>query len=380
MNTFGNDSYYLFGNPYQTNLYAGRTQVGNPDLKWETTRQLDFGLDLAFFQGSLRATFDYFDRQTSDMLVQVPVPSSLGFPNTPWMNAGSVSNKGFEVTLGYDGKIGNDFQYHINGNVSTYKNKVKSLGSGANIPGKGIHLGYFSYTMTEPGQPIGYFYGYKTDGVFQTQEEIDNYKNNGQMVMPNAKPGDLKFQDLNKDGKLDDEDRTMTGNPHPDFTFGLTLGAEWKGFDISAFFQGSVGNDILNILKYDIYSGTGWYNAPKDILTTYWNGPGSTNENFAIDADSRMNLEMSDWYVENGSYVRLKNLTIGYTLPSEWTKKITINNLRFFVAAQNLFTITGYSGLDPEIGEINNSPLYKGCDMGFYPQPRTFMFGLSLKL
>lgn len=380
MNTFGNGSYYLFGNPYQTNLYAGRTQVGNPDLKWETTRQLDFGLDLAFFQGSLRATFDYFDRQTSDMLVQVPVPSSLGFPNTPWMNAGSVSNKGFEVTLGYDGKIGNDFQYHINGNVSTYKNKVKSLGSGANIPGKGIHLGYFSYTMTEPGQPIGYFYGYKTDGVFQTQEEIDNYKNNGQMVMPNAKPGDLKFQDLNKDGKLDDEDRTMTGNPHPDFTFGLTLGAEWKGFDISAFFQGSVGNDILNILKYDIYSGTGWYNAPKDILTTYWNGPGSTNENFAIDADSRMNLEMSDWYVENGSYVRLKNLTIGYTLPSEWTKKITINNLRFFVAAQNLFTITSYSGLDPEIGEINNSPLYKGCDMGFYPQPRTFMFGLSLKL
>ena len=380
MNTFGNGSYYLFGNPYQTNLYAGRTQVGNPDLKWETTRQLDFGLDLAFFQGSLRATFDYFDRQTSDMLVQVPVPSSLGFPNTPWMNAGSVSNKGFEVTLGYDGKIGNDFQYHINGNVSTYKNKVKSLGSGANIPGKGIHLGYFSYTMTEPGQPIGYFYGYKTDGVFQTQEEIDNYKNNGQMVMPNAKPGDLKFQDLNKDGKLDDEDRTMTGNPHPDFTFGLTLGAEWKGFDISAFFQGSVGNDILNILKYDIYSGTGWYNAPKDILTTYWNGPGSTNENFAIDADSRMNLEMSDWYVENGSYVRLKNLTIGYTLPSEWTKKITINNLRFFVAAQNLFTITGYSGLDPEIGEINNSPLYKGCDMGFYPQPRTFMLGLSLKL
>ena len=125
MNTFGNGSYYLFGNPYQTNLYAGRTQVGNPDLKWETTRQLDFGLDLAFFQGSLRATFDYFDRQTSDMLVQVPVPSSLGFPNTPWMNAGSVSNKGFEVTLGYDGKIGNDFQYHINGNVSTYKKKPR---------------------------------------------------------------------------------------------------------------------------------------------------------------------------------------------------------------------------------------------------------------
>ena len=380
LNTFGNGSYYIFGNPYTTSLYGGRTQVGNPDLKWETTHQLDLGLDMAFFNGSLRASFDYFNRKTQDMLVQVPVPTSLGYPNVPWMNAGSVSNKGIELTIGYNGKIGSDFKYAIDGNISTYRNKVESLGSGANIPGKGIHLGYYTYTMTEPGMPIGYFYGYKTDGVFQTQEEIDNYKNNGQVVMPGAKPGDLKFKDLNGDGKLDDEDRTMTGNPHPDFTFGLTLSAEYKGFDISAFFQGSVGNDLLNVLKYDIYSGTGWYNAPKDILTTYWNGPGSTNKNFGIDADSRMNLEMSDWYVENGSYVRLKNLQIGYTLPSSLTRKITIDNLRVFVATQNLFTITGYSGLDPEVGEINSNPQYKGCDMGFYPQARTFMFGVSFKL
>ena len=186
--------------------------------------------------------------------------------------------------------------------------------------------------------------------------------------------------DLNKDGKLDDEDRTMIGNPHPDFTFGLTLGAEYKGFDFSAFFQGSVGNDLLNIVKYDLYGGVGWYNAPKDILTTFWNGPGSTNENFAIDADSRLNREMSEWFVENGSYVRLKNLQIGYTIPSSITKKITLNNLRVFVAAQNLFTITGYSGLDPEIREFNQNPIYKGVDMGYYPQARTFMFGISMKL
>lgn len=378
LTTFGNGGYYIFGNPYSTSLSGGRVQVGNPDLKWETTRQLDFGLDLAFFDGSLKASFDYFDRETKNMLVQVPLPAGIGLPNTPWMNAGSVSNKGFEVTLGYDGKAGKDFVYHINGNLSTYRNKVKSLGSGANIPGKGVHLGYYTYTMTEPGQPIGYFYGFKTDGVFQTQSDIDNYTNNGAVVMPGAKPGDLKFVDLNKDGKLDDNDRTMVGNPHPDFTFGITLGAEYKGFDFSAFFQGSVGNDILNILKYDIYSGTGWYNAPKDILTTYWNGPGSTNKNFGIDADSRMNLEMSDWYVENGSYVRLKNIQLGYTIPSVLTKKLTINNLRLFVAAQNLFTITGYSGLDPEIG--NDNPQYMGIDMGFYPQARTFMFGISMKL
>ena len=379
LDTYGNGSYYLYGNPHVTALTGARTQVGNKDLKWETSRQFDLGLDLAFFNGSLRATIDYFSRDTKDMLVMVPLPSGLGFPNTPWMNAGSVSNKGFEFSLGYNGKAGRDFKYSIDGNISTYRNKVKSLGSGANIPGTGIHLGYFSYTMTEPGKPIGYFYGYKTDGVFQNQAEIDNYKNNGLVVMPGAKPGDLKFQDLNKDGKIDDEDRTMTGNPHPDFTFGLTLSAEYKGFDFSAFFQGSVGNDLLNILKYDIYSGTGWYNAPKDILTTFWNGEGSTNKNFAINADSRMNLEMSDWYVENGSYVRLKNLQIGYTLPVSFTKKFTVSKLRVYVAAQNLFTITRYSGLDPEIGEIGG-PQYKGCDMGFYPQPRTLMFGLSLKL
>lgn len=379
LNTFVNGGYFLFGDK-NTVLSGGRGQVGNPNLKWETTRQLDLGLDLAFLQGSLRLTMDYFDRRTKDMLVQVPTPSALGFPNHPWVNAGSISNRGFEFAVNYDGKAGKEFAYHINANVSTYKNKVVDLGGCANIPGKGVHLGYYSYTMTEVGMPIGYFYGYKMDGVFQTQAEIDNYKNNGQVVMPNAKPGDLKFMDLNGDGKLDDKDRTMIGNPHPDFTFGLTLGAEYRNFDFSAFFQGSVGNDILNILKYDIYGGVGWYNAPKDILTTFWNGPGSTNKNFAIDADSRLNREMSSWYVEDGSYVRLKNIQLGYTLPSGWTKKITINNVRVFVAAQNLFTVTGYSGLDPEIGEFNNNPMYKGIDMGFYPQARTFMFGLSMKL
>lgn len=234
--------------------------------------------------------------------------------------------------------------------------------------------------MTEVGKPIGYYYGYKMDGVFQTEEDVQNYVNEGKVVMPDAKPGDLKFVDLNKDGQLDDKDRTMIGNPHPDFTFGLTLGAEYKGFDISAFFQGSVGNDLLNILKYDLYGGVGWYNAPKDILTTFWNGPGSTNENFAIDSNSRLNREMSEWYVENGSYCRLKNLTIGYTIPARFTEKLTVKNLRVYVAAQNLFTITGYSGLDPEIGEYGNNPMYKGIDMGYYPQARTFMFGISMKL
>ena len=369
LNTFGDGGYYITGDK-NTILSGGRTQVGNADLKWETTKQFDVGFDLAFFDGSLRASFDYFDRKTEDMLVQVPSPSALGFPNNPWVNAGSISNKGVEVTLMYDGKIGNDFTYHINGNVSTYRNKVLDLGGDSNIPGKGIHLGYYSYTMTEVGIPIGYYYGYQTDGVFQTQEEIDNYVNNGQVVMPNAKPGDLKFVDLNKDGKLGEEDRTMVGNPHPDFTFGLTFGAEYKGFDFTAFFQGSVGNDLLNILKYDLYGGVGWYNAPKDILTTFWNGPGSTNENFAIDANSRLNREMSSWFVEDGSYVRLKNLQIGYTLPKHILQNVGIDRLRFYFSGENLLTFTKLmDGIDPETtggnwGDGKSYPMSLVCSFG----------------
>ena len=376
---YGNSTYYLLGNSMTPWLSGGRTNVGNPDLRWETTRQLDFGLDLAFFNSALKFNIDYFDRKTSDMLVQVPMPAAIGLPNTPWSNAGSVRNRGFEFVVDYHGKIGNDFSYNIAGNISTYKNKVLSLGGGTNIPGK-THLGNQVNTMIEPGKPIGYFYGYKMDGVFQTQEEINNYRGgpDNTIIMPTAEPGDLKFVDLNGDGKLGEEDRTMIGNPHPDFTFGLTLSGEYKGFDLSMFFQGSVGNDILNILKYDIYSGTGWYNAPKDIFDKFWTGPGSTNENFAISANSRDNLTMSEWYIENGSYVRLKNVTLGYTLPKQWVQKLTVQNLRLFVAAQNLFTITSYSGLDPELG--NSNPAFMGIDMGWYPQARSFMVGLSLKL
>ena len=256
---YGNSTYYLLGNSMTPWLSGGRTNVGNPDLRWETTRQLDFGLDLAFFNSALKFNIDYFDRKTSDMLVQVPMPAAIGLPNTPWSNAGSVKNRGFEFVLDYHGKIGNDFSYNIAGNISTYKNKVLSLGGGTNIPGK-THLGNQVNTMIEPGKPIGYFYGYKMDGVFQTQEEINNYRGgpDNTIIMPTAEPGDLKFVDLNGDGKLGEEDRTMIGNPHPDFTFGLTLSGEYKGFDLSMFFQGSVGNDFWNILKYDILSGTGW--------------------------------------------------------------------------------------------------------------------------
>ena len=379
LTTYANSSYYRYGNPFSNWLSGNRNRVGNPDIKWETTRQADIGIDLAFFNDALRFSFDWYKKKTSGMLLQVPMPATLGFPNTPWSNAGSVQNKGFEITIEYRGQIGKDYVYNIGGNISHYKNKVISLGGGTPIANK-THLGVQTHTRTEEKKPIGYYYGYKWDGVFQTEEEIENYRGgqDNAIIMPAAQPGDLKFLDLNDDGKITDADRTMIGNPHPDFTFGLNLGGKYKSFDFSMLLQGSVGNDVLNMLKYDIYSGQGWYNAPKDIFDKYWTGPGSTNKNFAISANVRDNLQQSEWFVEDGTYIRLKTLTVGYTLPPRFTQKMSIKNLRVYLSTQNLFTITGYSGLDPEMG--NSNPQLMGIDMGWYPSARVFLFGLSLNL
>jgi TonB-linked SusC/RagA family outer membrane protein len=385
LSTFGNGSYYTFGNPRTPYLSGGRSGVGNPNIQWETTKQVDIGLDLGFFNNKLSLTADYFIKTTNDMLVQVPLPTAFGYPNTPWTNAGSVENKGLEMDLKYKGNI-RDFKYSINANMFTFKNKVISLGGGEPINGS-THLGNMTHTRTEEGMPIGYFYGWKTDGIFQTQGEIDSYANTaGEAIQPNAIPGDLKFMDLNgkdsdgniipgADGKLDDADRVMVGNPFPDFNFGITLGAEYKGFDMTMFFQGSVGNDILNILKYDIRSGAGWYNAPNDMLDIAWNGAGTSNTQFAINANSRQNLQMSDWYIEDGSYVRLKNIQVGYTIQKSVFKNLKTENVRVWVGCQNLFTITNYSGLDPEIG--SSDPKYMGIDQGFYPQARIMMMGVN---
>ena len=233
--------------------------------------------------------------------------------------------------------------------------------------------------MTEEGMPIGYFYGRKTDGIFQTQQEIDNYVNStGDKIQPTARPGDLKYVDIDGNGRLDDNDRTKTGNPFPKFTYGVSLGLEYKGFDLSAFFQGSQGTDILNVLKYDIRSGAGWYNAPSDMMDIAWNGQGTSNSQFQINANSGDNLTMSDWYIEDGSYCRLKNLQIGYTLPNTiFGQKAKMQNIRFWIGAQNLFTITKFTGLDPEMGSTD--PKSMGIDIAFYPQARTYMIGVNAR-
>lgn len=380
ISTYGNTARYLFGDDNTAYLGAGRTSVGNPALQWETSKQADIGLESTLFKGKLNFVVDYFNKKVENMLLMLPLPTTMGYPNFPWTNAGSMVNKGWEFTVTHQNHVG-AFQYDITANLSTFRNKILSMGGGEPIYSTG-HLGEV-LTETAIGQPIGIYYGWRTDGIFQTQADVDKSPQKGQ-----SSPGDLRFKDINgtdangntvsgPDGVLNAADRTMIGNPWPDFTYGLTLNAAYMRFDISVFFQGSQGNDVMNILRYDIESGTGWYNAPKGFLEEAWNGAGSTNKYYKISQNAALNTNVSSYYVEDGSYLRLKNIQLGYNFPETWLTKSRISQLRIYVAAQNLLTITGYSGLDPEIG--SEDPKLNGIDQGYYPQSRTIMVGVNAK-
>ena len=363
-NTFGR---YLFGN--QLAIGAGRTSSGNPVLRWETSKQLDIGLDLTFFNGKLNLIADYFDKKIDNMLLIVPLPSTLGYPNSPYSNAGNMQNKGWEFELSYKDEVG-DFSYSLDGNISAYRNEVTKLGNGEPIFAT-AHLGEV-ITKTEVGMPVGYYYGYLTNGIFQNAQQVEDSPQRDVST-----PGDVRFKDINDDGVLDALDRTMIGNPWPDFVYGLTVNAAYKGFDLSMFFQGSQGNDVMNIQRYDTESGTGFYNATKGFIDKSWNGEGSSDQFHKISQTQGLNNSVSDYFVEDGSYLRLKNMQVGYKFSNRYLKKANISQLRFFVGAQNLLTITGYSGLDPEMGAAD--PKLTGIDQGYYPQARTIMIGINTK-
>lgn len=362
----GNQGYYYFGN-YAPQLAGGSNYLGNANIQWEKTEQLDVGLDLSFLQNKLELNLDYYKKDTKGMLLTVPLPNYLGYTNSPWTNAGSVRNKGLEVAVKYHDKVG-EFGYSIGANASTFKNKVLSLGGGEPIPGGG----WISYTttLTEENMPIGYYYGFKTNGIFQNQAEIDQ---SGQV---GAVAGDLRFVDVNKDGVINSSDRTYIGDPFPDLSYGITLGGDYKNFDLKILAQGTVGNDIMNIVKIDMKSGVGWYNAPKELLTEAWSPTNPSQSQFKISSSNQNNLQISDWLVEDGSYLRIKSIQLGYSLPTKTLEKLQLKGLRFWAGAYNLFTFTKYSGLDPEIG--NSSPLNMGVDQGYYPVAKSWMVGLNL--
>ena len=325
--------------------------------KWETTEQWNAGIDFGVLNNRLTGTVDLFLRDTKDMLLSVTAPAHVGNRYAATANVGTVRNKGIEVTLNHRNRIG-QVDYSIGGNVSFIGNELTALNGGQRVYGDKV--------ISDEGLPLYTFWGYKYDGIFRTEEEISEYlwaEESG-----TYSPGDARYVDLNNDGKIDESDRTALGNPFPWLTYGINLSAEWKGLDVSLFFQGVYGNEIYNAVRLRT-EGTGneatLSTTMRDVWTTS-NPDGSIpNPN-----GSAMNREDSDRFIEDGSYLRLKNLQIGYSLPQRWISKIGMSRLRIYLSGSNLFTVTRYTGYDPEVGG--------GVDYGNYPQSRTFMLGLNI--
>ncbi len=339
----------------QKNGIVKINRFGNPDLKWETTTQTDIGIDLGFFNNKLSITADYFNKYTTDVLLPISLPSVVGNVEPTILNAGAVRNKGFEFSFNFRNHE-HKFQYNISVNFATLKNNVEKL-----YPTLPYIQG--NVTRTQVGHPLYSYYGYKMIGIYQNQAEIDSYLSGTKN--PSVKPGDIKFQDLNDDGIINSKDRTFIGSPIPNFTYGLFLSAKYSGFDFSLFFQGVNGvdryNDTKKILDYD----TRPFNSTTEVLKA-WHGEGTSNTIPRVTFEDNGGSKVSSIFVEDASYFRLKNLEIGYTFKSFKG----VQGIRLYVSGQNLFTVTNYTGLDPESIDL--------IDMGTYPLSRVVLFGVNV--
>ena len=348
------------------------TALANANLKWETTKMKNIGVDVGFWSDKFTLSFEWFENTTEDMILGVPIPHSLGYDGAPVANVGTVKNDGIEFTLGYQLNAG-DFTLNLDGNMGFVNNELISLGTGNTIFGPSFQGD--AMTLTEEGQPIAYFYGWIADGLFQSGEDTS--------MQPNSAPGDIKFRDVNDDGVIDANDRTNLGHYLPDFTYGLNAKAGYKGFDFTMFWQGVSGNEIFNNLRYHTEGMTRLFNASTVVLDRWTPTNTDTDVPRAINSDPNRNSRASSRFVEDGSYLRLKNVSLGYSFPasklSSWSKG-TISKIRLYVSAQNLLTITDYSGYDPEIGVRTgiNSSLGMGIDYGQFPAARTFLGGIQV--
>ena len=352
--------------------------LANPGVKWEQSIQTDLGVDFGLWGNQLTATVDFFNKLTSGMLHEMPVPSYAG-DSAPIGNLCSMVNDGIEFDLNYRNHIG-DLHYRINVNATRNWNRLTDLGiqsaSGeeASLYGSSHKIGQLTRGVV--GMPFPYFYGYKTDGIFQNWDEINAYVNSkGELLQPKAEPGDVRFVNTNGDDVLDDADRTYIGKGMPDWTYGATLSLDFKGFDLVLFLQGQAGVQAFNVTRRtDLY----YINLPKSILNR-WTGEGTTNQypRFVFDSANE-NYRVSDLWVEDASFLRVRNVQLGYTLPQTLTKKAAISRLRLFAQVENALTLTNYSGCDPEVTGGNGFGTEAGIDRGVYPQSRTVTFGVNL--
>lgn len=363
------------------NMLVNGRAVGsmpNDAIKWEQSQQFDVGFDLNFLGDRVQFTADYFDKETKNLLISnIPVSGIFGIAapgaSGPTANAGTVKNNGFEFSAGYRGMIGNDFSYQVNYNLTLLHNEVLEVNNGTGfVEGGSFGVGQPAPARMEVGFPIGYFYGYQTNGIFQTQDEVDAAPSQ-QALGAAAQPGDIRFVDVNGDGVINSDDRTNIGNPIPASVMGLNLTLKYKNFDFTVYTYASLGNDIVRN-----YERTQPNVNRMSYILERWTGPGTSNDVPRVTTQATSNNVFSDFYVEDGSYVRLQKLTLGYRIPENLTTKIGIRELRFYGTISNLFTFTKYKGYDPAAS--SGAPLGGGFDDGFYPAARTYTFGLNLNI
>ena len=365
---------YVFGSgangTESINIGVKASGLSNPNAKWEQSIQTDFGVDLGLWGNKFTATVDYYIKDASGMLMELQVPTYAG-DSAPTGNVGSMRNSGVEIDLGWRSNV-SDFNYGIKFNASYNRNVLTHLADDATYIITSSHkIG--NLTRGEVGEVFPFFWGWKTDGVFQNWDEINSYVNKeGNLIQPNAQPGDFRWKDINNDGVINDDDRTKLGKGIPDWTFGLTLTMDWKGFDFSMLLQGQLGAQTLNVTRRtDLY----YINLPKSILNR-WTGEGSTNKypRFCFDSANE-NYRVSDYWMEDASFLRARNIQLGYTLPNTLTSKIFISRLRLYAQVENAFTLTRYTGCDPE---VSGGFREVGVDRGVYPQSRTVTFGVNV--
>ena len=419
---------YAYGVKMGTKLTASGTgyysaNYANKDLKWESTKAWNLGLDLAFLNNRIEFIVDWYYKNTDNLLMEGVLPGyviSEGVKTPPTLNAGGVRNTGIEFTLNSVNIDKSDWKWRTAATLSFNRNKVTALSGGKSLT-KEIPYIEGVYTITEVGSPISQFYGYNVIGMFCKEDDFYQKNKHGEFLLdangdriPVARPvdekglidikpngiwvGDYIFEDVNKDGKITESDRKVIGNPLPDFTFGLNNSISYKNVEVSFFISGSVGNDVYNVLQQQKTNPSGWGNkmsfvsnyakiamydkdgSLSDIKNVYVSNPG-TAECWRMEpsgSNQNKNGRVSSKYVEDGSYVRLKSLSIGWNLPKRWLDKVGIEWCQLYANAQNLFTITGYDGYDPEIGSMGQNVLLQGLDNGRYPSQRIFNCGIKL--
>lgn len=361
---------YIFGPGEGVANGVKASGLANKDLRWEESEQLDFGLDFGFFNNQLTFTIDYYKKTTNGMLMTMNIPSYVGEAK-PIGNVGKMQNSGVEMEAAYKFTQG-DWRFRVGGNLSYLHNKLIEYGNDTGYADLDSFQGTGTISRAQNGLPFPFFFGYKTNGVFQNMDEVRAYTNaDGKLIQPAAVPGDVRFVDFNGDGKISADDRTKIGKGTPDWTWGLNFNAGWRNFDLSLMFQGTIGNDIFDATRRTDITRA---NLPAYMLGR-WTGEGTSTSLPRFMLGDNVNWQSSDLYVKDGSYMRLKNIQLGYTLPESVMKSLHISSLRFYVAAENLLTFTRYDGFDPEISSGGTS---LGIDYGVYPQARTFTFGLNL--